>query len=140
MKPKTAKNPKGAGPKPISKKYSDALKRDVMGALTRKAKDTGLTFGDVLANVVYDTDKSTIALRAGAFKIVQEILLIRETQSTSDINVAKSEGPVIMLPPVDEKLMKIPEKKETKEGAPLHCHGYSLATSLWTTAGILPTA
>lgn len=118
---KSARNPKGAGPKPISKKYSDALKRDVMSALSRKSKETGKTFGDVLADVVYDTDKSTIALRAGAFKIVQEILLIRETQSTNEVNVSKQfEGPAIGLPPIDTQPVVTQRKDKDKEGAALH--------------------
>ena len=116
---KTAKNPKGSGRKPISKRFSDALKQDVWSALGRKAKETGKTFGDILAGVIYDDANPNSPIRAGAFKIVQEILLIRETQSTSDVNVSKFEGPAIGLPPIDTTPI-VPEKKETKEGAALH--------------------
>jgi len=120
VKPKTARNPKGAGKNPISKKFSDALKKDVHSALARKAIETGKTFGDVLVGVIYDDANPNSPIRAGAFKIVQEILLIRETQSTSDINVQKNEGLVIGLPPLVDH--PIPQKKseEKSEGAPLH--------------------
>jgi hypothetical protein len=110
---------KGSGAKPISKKYSDALKRDVHSALARKAKETGLTFGDVLVNVVYEDSPSNAPIRAGAFKIIQEILLIRETQSTSDVNVSKTEGLVIGLPPIEKPVIPVKQKPE-KDGAALH--------------------
>lgn len=114
------KNPKGAGRKPISKKYSDALKRDVHSALARKAKETGLTFGDVLVNVVYNNNPSDSPIRAGAFKIIQEILLIRETQSTNEVNVSKQfDGPAIGLPPIETTPI-VAKRKDEKEGAALH--------------------
>ena len=113
------KNPKGAGRKPISKKYSDALKKDVHSALTRKAQETGKTFGDILVGVIYDDDNPNSPIRAGAFKIVQEILLIRETQNSSDITVSKHEGPAICLPPLVDRPIPKPVKQE-KEGEPLH--------------------
>lgn len=111
------RNPKGAGRKPISKKYSDALKKDIHSALARKAQETGRTFGDVLAGVIYDDINPNSPIRAGAFKIVQEILLIRETQSTNDVTVQKFEGPGILLPAVKPVP---PSKKEVQEGAALH--------------------
>ena len=113
------KNPKGAGRKPISKKYSDSLKRDVFAALQRRAKETGETFGDVVSKLAYDGSVKDFGTRAVALKMIQEILLIRETQSTNDVNVNKHEGPAICLPPLVDRPIPKPVKQE-KEGAPLH--------------------
>ena len=116
---KTEKNPKGAGRKPISKRFSDALKRDVFAAMQKKAKETGQTIGDVIVGMAYSDESKHFNIRPIALKMIQEILLIRETQSTSDVNVSKFEGPAIGLPPIDTTPI-VPEKKEIKEGAALH--------------------
>jgi hypothetical protein len=118
VKPKTARNPKGAGPKPISKRFSDALKKDVFASLKKKAEETGKTIGGVIADLAYSSESKDFNVRPLALKMIQEILLIRETQSTSDINVAKSDGLVIGLPP--KKEVVIPKEKENSEGVPLH--------------------
>ena len=113
----TKSNPKGAGRKPISKRYSDALKSDIHRALRKKAEETNQTLGEVVINLCYDDDPSKQNLRMVALKLVQEVLLIKETQSTNDINVAKTDGPVIGLPPIKKT---IPVAKQEKEGVALH--------------------
>ena len=107
----------GSGRKPISKKYSDALKRDIYNALQRKTKEADKSFGDLLVDLVFDKEEKNGNLRLGAIKAIQEILLIRETQSTNDVTVQKFEGPGILLPAVKPVP---PSKKEVQEGAALH--------------------
>lgn len=113
------RNPKGAGRKPLSKKYSDALKTDVFKALQNKAKTTGQTFGDVIAELAFDGNTKDYGTRAVALKMIQEILVIRETQSKSEIDVKKYEGPAIMLPAV-KPVPPPPAKDKDKEGVALH--------------------
>lgn len=115
----TKRNPKGAGRKPISKKYSDALKTDIFKALKKKADESKQTIGDVIVELAYSSKKEDFNVRPVALRMIQDILLIKETQSTSDINVAKTEGPVICLPPLDPSLTT-PPKKEDEKGMPLH--------------------
>lgn len=109
----------GSGPKPISKKYSDALKKDIWSAMLRKAKETNKSFGDIVAEIVYDDNKANSPLRAGALKLVQEILLIRETQNRSEVDVRKCEGPTIVLPAV-KAVPPQQTKEKDNQGAALH--------------------
>lgn len=110
----------GAGKKPISKKFSDALKKDVHSALARKAASTGKTFGDVLVDVIYDEENPNSPLRAGAFKIVQEILVIKETKTDSDIDIRTNIGPTIGLPPLREGPAEKVRDKDSEEAAVVH--------------------
>jgi hypothetical protein len=107
----------GSGRKPVTKKYSDALKKDIYNALQKKTKEAQKSFGDLLVELVFDKEEKNGNLRLGAIRAIQEILLIKETQSTSDVNVAKYEGPAIMLPAVKPVPIR---RQEEKEGAPLH--------------------
>lgn len=89
----------GAGRKKATRDYSEEIRKDVMSSLKRKSKETGQSFGDVLCELFWTGDKKQPQLRATAAKIIQEVLVIKETHST----VEKHDyAPAIGLPPIKE--------------------------------------
>jgi len=99
---------KGAGAK--ARVYSDFLKKDIVQALKRKAAAEGQTFGDVLVDLVYQTDKSLINLRGQAAKIIADSLLVKSSEAAVNHNI--TQGPAIYLPEI--------RKPEEEDEAVLH--------------------
>jgi hypothetical protein len=90
---------KGGGRHPIVKTYSDAIKKRLMKALDRKAKETGKTLEDALVELVYVQNKMPL-VKLGAIKAVLDILVTKESKSI----VEKIEvGPSIELPPIKKR-------------------------------------
>lgn len=106
----------GAGKKPISKKFSDALKKDVFAAMQKKAKQTGKTIGEVLIDLCYNEESSKVNIRMVALKMLQEVLLIRETKTDTDIDIRTNIGPTIGLPP----LLPRPKEEEVETAEVVH--------------------
>lgn len=99
----------GAGRKPKKpKEYSDEFKNTLFDALQRKAKATGKNFGDVYADLLYDR-KTQDTTKAGLFKILGEISVIKESKKTV---TNEDKRPVIMLPAIMEKPQEIIEKEK----------------------------
>jgi hypothetical protein len=117
----------GAGAKKQTKSWSSDIKRDVLRHVKAMAKETGMTFGAVLAHMCWDpNERVQSAVRLGAAKLISEILVIRESHKT----VEKVQGPTIGLPQIkrrDDGQQEIKGKEEEgtkrdqgQEGLRLH--------------------
>ena len=98
-----------------SQVYSDYLKKQIVEALKRKAKDTGVTLGDVMVDIAYSDERSLGNLRPPVLKIICDSLLVKATESEVTHNV--NQGPTIGLPPV------IPVPKRQDEEVEQRLHG-----------------
>ncbi|MDI6741635.1 MAG: hypothetical protein QMD11_02760 [Smithella sp.] len=99
---------KGAGrPKKEPKEYSDEFKNTLFNALRRKARKMKKNFGDVFAELLYDR-KTQDTTKAGLFKILGEISVIKESRRTV---TNEDKRPVILLPGLQRKPEEIVEKE-----------------------------
>ena len=101
----------GAGRKAVTKKYSDAFKADVFKSLKKIAAEKGKTIGEVIAELAFSDDSKHFNIRPIALKMIQEILVIKETRTEQDVAVQTNIGPTIGLPPL------LPKPKEEEETA-----------------------
>lgn len=98
----------GAGRKPKEpKEYSEEFKSTLFSALAKKAKETKKTWGDVFADLLYDR-KTQDTTKAGLFKILGEISVIKESKRTV---TNEDKRPMILLPGVQEKPQEIKNKE-----------------------------
>jgi len=86
--------------------FSEEIKKDVISALKKKAKEDDLTFGDLLVHTAWG--EGHFALKATAMKLIAEILVVKETKQTTE-QVVK---PTIVLPATDPKPREYTEKQE----------------------------
>ena len=98
----------GAGrPKKEPKEYSDEFKNTLFDALQRKAREMKKDFGDVFAELLYDR-KTQDTTKAGLFKILGEISVIKESKRTV---TNEDKRPIILLPGVQQKPEEIVKKE-----------------------------
>jgi hypothetical protein len=90
----------GSGRKPgnLSLNETDSLVK----AFRRKAKETGMKVGDILAGIAYDLEENT-RYRLKALEIYMNITTVKHTHQV----VEKIEGPQIMLPQLKPKPMPV---------------------------------
>ena len=96
------KRPGQGRPKKV-RNFSEEIKQDVVKALKRKAKEDGVTFGDLLVKSAWGDGH--FALKATAMKLIAEILVVKESKST----VEKVDKPQIFLPELPAKPTKTKE-------------------------------
>ena len=90
---------KGGGRNPVIRTYSDEIKKRLINALAKKAKETGKTFEEALVELVYIQTKMPL-VKLGAIKAILDILVTKETKST----IEKIEvGPSIELTPIKQR-------------------------------------
>lgn len=84
----------GAGRKP--RVWSDEFKGDLHDALSKKAKETGVSFCDLLVSLAYD-NRHPILARVALLKTIASTMTVKESHQTIDKREVQA---VVMLPPV----------------------------------------
>lgn len=87
--------------------FSEEIKKDVIGALKRKAKDDGKTFGDLLVESAWG--QGHFALKATAMKLIAEILVVKESKQIRE----EVKKPLLILPETEK-----PESHGSEVAAP----------------------
>lgn len=101
----------GSGPKKKIKKYSEAVKRRYELAAKKIEKETGQSIEEHYLRMSIDPDVQPAA-RAAFAKLYNEALLVKESEHTLNDN---RQGPVIGLPPVQERPKHIEAEEKSEE-------------------------
>lgn len=107
----------GTGTKPKSRNYGEKRKTSLELALVKKAKETGKTLEEVLADLAYD-EGSMMTARVGALKLIYDVLVPKESHRTVEQTVTHS-GPLI-LPELKMDPAVLPEAAEVVMDGEVH--------------------
>ena len=110
----------GAGRPKQQKTVSEKVKKQWVEAAKSFKKKYGMTVEEAALEMLMDPDEQG-SVKASILKTYNEALIVKETASTQDVNVNKTEGPVIGLPPMEaDPALKVveggksPDKKQKK--------------------------
>jgi protein-disulfide isomerase-like protein with CxxC motif len=109
----------GAGKPPRKKpEYSDALKKQFVKEMRQIAEETGKSYARMVLETAYGMHPNLHPTApATAMKLIAEILVVKESKQTVDVN--KAESPTVYLPEVMPKPAEA-EKREKEAAASLH--------------------
>ena len=85
----------GSGAKKISKIYSEKIKKRWLKAANKLSKEFGFSIEESALRLIYD-DKVSSSSKASILKVYNDVLVIKETESSS--TVEKVQTPKIYLP------------------------------------------